>query len=256
MDEQSTSKPFLFYSCAIISFLESRVDTYVENLEPFFEADQETRQWLKDVWLPEEQAHGQMMRAYVEKSWPSFQWHAGFEEFSSLYVPQCATEKLRDSVALEALARCVTETEATMIYRCLASHSADPELSTLLTRMSTDEVRHYRMFKDVHARYESKEKNSFLTKAKTLLARSELVRDEDLALAFKPLNHHWTGEVPFPPWTYADLMKKTAAVIKDHFPFQQATRMLLHPLKTGGRLNRIALDVLAMLAARQFLKYA
>lgn len=256
MEAQSPSDTYLFYSCSIISFLESRVDTYVENLEPFFGGSRDILEWLEKIWLPEEQEHGRLMKRYVEKSWPNFRWDRGFEEFSNLYIPQCATEKLRRSIGLEALARCVTETEATMIYRCLASYSSDPELTSILKRMSADEVRHYRKFRDLHIRFELIENNSFLSKARTVLYRSKLVRDEDLALAFKPLNDSWSGVPPFKPWSYEEYLRFTASIMRKHFPFSQGKRMLFHPLKTGGRLNKLAIEVLAILAARQFLTYA
>ena len=177
----------------------------------------------------------------------------GFDEFSKTYIPQCETERLRRSIGLEALARCVTETAASMIYRCLANYSADRELTTLLKRMSADEVRHYRQFKDIHLRYELTENNSFMRKARTLVARSELVRDEDLALAFKPLNSAWGSPPPFKPWSYDKYMSVNACIMKDHFPFEEAKRMLFRPIKTDSWPNKITIDVLAHLVARQFL---
>ena len=228
----------------------------MENLDPFFDCDPDTKAWLENVWLPEEQEHGRLMKAYVEERWPDFKWTQGFEEFSELYIPQCVTEKLRRSIGLEALARCITETEATMIYRCLANFSTDPELTILLKRMSTDEIRHYRKFRDLHKRYELLENNNFICKARTLLARSALVLDEDLALAFRPLNNNWIFEPPFKPWSYEKYLSFTAGVMKEHFPFREAKRMLFHPIKTSGWLNKVAIDLMAILAARQFLSHA
>jgi len=250
------TEPFLFYACTIISFLESRVDTYVDNLTPFFQCDPATKDWLKNVWLLEEQEHGRLMRIYVEDTWPAFDWSRGFKEFSDLYIPQCVTEKLRCSVGLEALARCVTETQATMIYRCIASYSNDPLLKELLKRMSTDEVRHFKQFKDLHQKYELEENNRFLRKAGILLNRSELVRDEDIALAFQPLNNYWVGSPPFKVWSYRIFLEHTAQIMRVHFPFEEAKRMLFHPLRTEKRLNKLLIEIMAKLVARQFLKYA
>lgn len=256
MYAQSSTEPYLFYTCSIISFLESRVDTYVENLEPFFECDPATKFWLENVWLPEEQEHGNLMKLYVEERWPRFLWEQGFDEFSNLYIPQCSTEKLRHSVGLEALARCVTETEATMIYRCLSAYAIDPELKQLLKRMSTDEVRHYRKFRDLHKQYELVEKNGFLSKARTLLSRSELVRDEDIALAFQPLNNNWDKAQPFMPWNYEMFLKYTANVMSENFPFREAKKMLFHPISSGKLIEKILIELMAVIATRQFLKYA
>ena len=142
MTSPNRADAFIFYACTLISFLESRVDTYVESLYPFFQSDIETLSWLNDVWLPEEANHGRLMRDYVEATWPDFDWMHGYQEFSKRYVPQCAHEKMRPSASLETLARCVTETFATMIYRCVGSYTNDPELKNLMKRLSVDENIH------------------------------------------------------------------------------------------------------------------
>lgn len=247
---------FSFYTCAIISFLESRVSTYVDNLEPIFRCDANTLKWLQETWLPEEAAHGRLMRSFVESTWPDFDWEFGFAEFSALYLPRCATEKLRPSVGLEALARCVTEAQATMIYRCLASYTKDPDLKALLKRMSADEARHFRKFKDLHLFHQSAERNSLLARVRTLLARSQLVRDEDLALAFAPLNGAWKCPPPFSSWSYAAFLEATAQVMKQHFPFKEAQRMLLNPLRTSSLVWRVGSAIIAKLVTRQFLRHA
>lgn len=247
---------FSFYTCAMISFLESRVPTYVDNLEPFFRCDPDTLQWLQEVWLPEEAAHGRFMRSFVEQTWPEFDWERGFTEFSALYIPRCATERLRPSVGLEALARCVTETQAATFYRCLACYTPDPDLKILLKRMSADEARHFRKFKDLHLLYQSTERTSLLPRVRALLARSELVRDEDLALAFAPLNRAWKCPPPFAPWSYPALLRTTAQVMRQHFPFKEAQRMLFSPVQTTSVLWRMGSPIVANLMIHRFTRYA
>jgi len=44
--------------------------------------------------------------------------------------------------------------------------------------------------------------------------------------------------------------------MKEHFQFKEAKRMLFHPMKTGSWVNKVIIDVLAILVARQFLRYA
>lgn len=248
--------PFSFYTCAMISLLESRVPTYVDNLEPFFRCDPDTLQWLQEVWLPEEAAHGRFMKSFVEQTWPEFDWERGFTEFSTLYIPRCATERLRPSVGLEALARCVTEMQAATFYRCLACYTPDPDLKILLKRMSADEARHFRKFKDLHLLYQPRERTSLLAQVRTLLARSELVRDEDLALAFAPLNRAWKCPPPFAPWSYPALLRTTAQVMRQHFPFKEAQRMLFSPLQTTSVLWRMGSPIVASLMTHRFTRYA
>ncbi len=122
--------------------------------------------------------------------------------------------------------------------------------------MSSDEVRHYREFRDTYVRSEVIGRNSFLKKAKTLIDRSELVRDEGLALAFRPLNNHWSGKAPFEYWSYDEYMKSTGKMLEEHFPFKEAKKMLFNPLETGGRFNGFIIDILAAVLTKQFLNYA
>ena len=244
---------FTFYATASASFLESRVDTYVENLEGFFNCDEAILSWLRNVWLPEETEHGRLLKRYVTRTWPEFDWDHGFTLFSARYIPQCEHIKLRPSPGLEALARCVTETGATMIYRCIGAYTTDPKLKRLMRRISTDEIRHFKQFRDIHQFQDQSEGNGFLRKARTILARSELVRNEDLALSFEPLNHSWTGSPPFTTWSYAEFLAGAARVMKAHFPFDQAARMLVRPLNTRSYASRHAASILAALVTRRFL---
>lgn len=247
---------FTFYALAISSFLESTVETYVENLEPFFHCDAATQAWLTDTWLPEEAEHGRLVRAYVEATWPDFQWEECYATFAARYAPLCAHERLRASPALEALARCVTETQATMIYRCIGRHSADPALKQLMARLSKDEVRHYTYFRDLHHRYDAVERNGLWRKLKTMVGRSEVVRDEDLASAFAPLNTAWSAPPPFDTTSYRGFLGRSAEVMREHFPLEEGQRMLVRPLRTGRWFDDVVADGLGAVVKRQFLRFA
>ena len=247
--------PFIFYATASASFLESRVETYVENLEAVFAGEQGILTWLRDIWLPEEAEHGRLLKSYVVRTWPRFDWNRGFTLFSTRYVPRCDHSRLRPSPGLEALARCVTETGASMIYRCIGAYAIDPELKALMRRISTDEVRHFRRFRDIHQHYDRTERRNLLCKARIMFARALLVRSEDLALSFEPLNCSWNGAAPFVPWSYADFLAETARVMRVHFPHEQAARMLTSPLRTRSFALRYASSILAALVTRQFLHF-
>ena len=254
MPFHSRHDPFCFYACVLPSFLESAVPTYVENLEPLFREDPETLAWLHDTWLPEEAEHGRLLRNYVERVWPEFQWERAYVEFCVLYLPRCETGKLRPSAGLEALARCVTETEATMIYRCIGRYATDPELAMLMKRLSSDEARHYSRFRRLHERHQATEKLSFLRRARALIARSELIREEDLALAFLPLNGAWSSPPPFATWSYRQFISAAGRIMRVHFPFEEAKRMLFHPLRTQSPGTQLAMAFMAWWVSRQFLR--
>jgi hypothetical protein len=252
MSSLSRHDAFLFYSVTSISFLESAVPHYVRNLDPFFAVDPAVAGWLRDTWLPEESAHGHATRAYVLATWPEFDWNLAYGRFLERYVPRCDHGLLRPSVSLEALARCVTETQAAMTYRALAGYARDPALGRLFVRLARDETRHYAYFRDVLDRYAVAERTSRWRLAATLVARSRLVRDEDLALAFAPLNAAWSSPTPFAPMTYDDFLSRGAEVMAKHLPVEAATRMLVRPLTRGRAWERPASRVLAWMVGRQF----
>jgi hypothetical protein len=243
---------FTFYALASISFLEFTVDTYVDNLVPVFRDDPAVRDWLERVWLPEESEHGRLSRQYVERVWPEFDWVSAYHRFLESYAARCDHHLLRPSPALEALARCVTETETAMVYRCFAAYVSDPALRALLRRMSGDEVRHYAYFRKVFDRYDAIERNTLWRKAATIVRRSQLVRDEDLPLAFAPLNDAWRSSQPFQPIDYATFFSMVGRFLAHHFPFEEAWRMLFRPLRTGRWFDTLLIGVLTRLVRRQY----
>ena len=252
MNSSAREDAFTFYSMTVISFLESAVPNYVDNLQPFYADSPETTRWLHETWLPEESAHGRLTKEYVEHQWPEFQWAEAYEAFLQLYVPRCSHPLLRPSRSLEALARCVTETEATMVYRCLAEYSHDPQLRSMLQEMSGDEIRHYTFFRDLFHKHDSADRHSFWRKAQTVLARSELVKNEDLSIAFEPLNQSWTSTQPFAPLSYVEFMARASEVMSKHFPVEAAKRMLFRPLLRGHIWETFAVRALAFLVRRQY----
>jgi hypothetical protein len=252
MNNQARTDAFSFYSLAMISFLESAVPNYVQNLFPFYSGNREMQDWLRLVWLPEERRHGGLTKKYIFRRWPGFDWEGGYATFLAYYRPRCEHSLLRPSPALEALARCVTETETALIYRCISRYTLDPELKALMSAMSKDEVRHYAYFRGVFDHYDSSERNSFWRKANTIVIRSGLVRDEDLALAFSPLNRCWAGRQPFASLNYRQFLAAASRVMRQHFAFVAAKRMLFRPLQRGRWLEDRIIDMLAALIRRQY----
>lgn len=251
--ESARADAFTFYSMVVVSYLESAVPNYVENLDVIYQDNPELVDWLDNVWLHEESEHGVLAKNYVEETWPEYNWQKGYDMFLVNYGPRCAHEELRDSPGLEALARCVTETQATMSYRCLMNYSSDPKLIALMKKMSTDEVRHYREFRKTFDKYNLTEKNSFLTKARTIIGRSELVKDEDLFMAFEPIAVCWNAEPPVPHWEYKDYMDALGKISRQYMPIEEAQKMLFKPMRTKGKLNNFLVNCIASIVKRQFL---
>lgn len=253
MEEETRADRFTFYVMAIMSFLESTVPTFVDNLQVLFKDDKGMLKWLNDVWLPEEFAHGQQGRQFIAETWPEFDWENAYQDFIANYGPRCSHEMLRSSLAMEALCRCVTETEATMFYRCIGSYTKSKKLGALMQKLSADETRHYRVFRDVFERYDKIEKHSTFSKMKTILFRTELTRDEDVKMAFMPLNDHWHGEIPFERYDYSDFLANAKEVIIKHFPVEPAKRMLFKPIQKNGFLNKVFLTAMEILVKSHYL---
>lgn len=228
------SDAFTFYSLATISFVESSVPEFVSTLNIMYENDPEMKGWLRDTWLPEEIEHGRLAREYVNKTWPEFDWQGAYDAFMARYKPRCDVQYMRPSLALEALSRCVIETETAMIYRCLESYMAEPELKAIMRKLSSEEVGHYRYFRKTFDRYNATEKHGVIRRLRTIVQRSEVVRDEDIAYAFEPLNDFWRAPMPFERMTWDDYLKQGGEVMKRHLPVDAATRMMFKPLETGS----------------------
>jgi hypothetical protein len=139
-----------------------------------------------------------------------------------------------------------------MMYRCIWAYTTDPELKLLMKKLSSDEARHYSYFRRIFERHEATEKNSFVRKLRTISERSELVRDEDIAVAFRPLNEGWRGEIPFVPFTYAEFLATAEIVMKHYFPFEATTRMLFRPLREHSATGAVALNFSGWMLRKQF----
>ena len=256
MEVNTRNDRFTFYVMAIMSFLESTAPTFVDNLKIIYKNDKKLLQWLDEAWLPEEFEHGKLGREFVLQTWPEFDWDSAYKEFLIAYEPRCSHEVLRSSLAMEALCRCVTETEATMFYRCIGNYTASDTLKKLMRKLSTDETRHYREFRDVFERYDAIEKNSTFTKVKTILSRAELTKDEDIKMAFAPLNSYWHKDAPFEKYTFSDFLGDAKAVIINHFPVDAAKKMLFKPVYKKGLANKILLILMEILVKSHYLGLA
>jgi hypothetical protein len=249
-----------FYSLASASFLESTTPIYVENMQVIFANDDETRAWLATTWQADEQHHGQLLREFIERTWPEFDYEASYSRFLSAYVPRCDASLLRANAGLEALSRCVTETYAAMYYRMLAAHTNDAELKALLTQLSRDEVHHFQYFRKAHERNQARERSSLRSRVGVIIERSKLAADEDAGIGFRYLNEGWSGEPPFTPLDYETFWQSAARVFQRHYPFAESERMLLAPFKGESRATRVMLrfvaDVVRWQAPRQIRRKA
>jgi hypothetical protein len=194
------------------------------------------------------------MRTVLEKTWPELDVAAAYDDFAARYTPRCAEELLRPTPALEALARCVTEAQAAASYRALASYTGDAELRALFLRMAADEARHYTHFRNAFDDQNEREEHGALKRLQIVVARTLLVRDEDLAFAFAALQSHWRAPPPFEPLQhYSHYLLRVREIFHDHFPIGAATAMLMRPVfgasPLGQRLSQLVMRALRLQAS-------
>lgn len=234
----------LFYSIAISSFIESTTPEYVANLGRVFRDDPHVRDWLEHTWRHEEVRHGSLMRTQLETLWPEFDVERAYADFTRCYVPRCAASLLRPTPGLEALARCVTEALAAASYRALASYTGCSHLKAVFLAMAADEARHYAYFRRAFERHNRQENHGRIKRLQIVLARSLLVRDEDLPIAFSSLNMHWTSPPPFAREDYAGYLRLVTHLMRTQFPMTAACRMLMQPVAAGTWLETLATAVI------------
>ena len=230
----------LFWLVAGASFIEITSYLYTDNLIAFFADDPEVVQWLRGHWLKDEMRHGEMLRTYVQKNWPWFDWEAGYRKFLLDYGALCTVENLAQSRALELVARCVIETGTATFYRMVSEGSRDPELKAQAARISADEVHHYKHFYRFFRRYEAIEKPGRASILRTLWARLRDVREEDSFCALKAVHLTCSDDAPMSGAGYAALGNTILLDFKRHFPCNMAAKMYLKPLGLPPLLGRAA----------------
>jgi len=222
--------PVLFYVVAAASFFESTVSLYTANLLKFFKGEREITDWLTELWEPEELTHGLATRRYVELAWPNYNWQKAYDSFYSEYSLYCKVELLRPTRAMEMLARCVTETGSSTMYRTISNYTKEPILKDLMDKMSKDEVKHYANFYYTLNSFDRSEKNGFLKKAAAMTNRYKVLSHEDLGTAMKHINCGWEKTDTFPVQDPEQIMNALGALTKDHFPYLMARNMMTRTL--------------------------
>lgn len=245
MHTSARSDRVVFYSAAVSSFLESSIALYTRELRVMFAANAELVAWLDQVWEPEEAGHGRTMRDYLARTWPEYRWEDAYGAFLGEYRTYCGPALLRETPAREMLARCVTECQAAMLYRALASYAEDPEARVLFAGMYADEVRHYKVFLRWFRHHRERERMGALAILGALLRRRNQAQVEDAGTAIKYVNYGYSCALPFVPLEGAGVTGRARNALGAHFPFDSARRMLLKPLEiaspAGRLLARIAL---------------
>jgi hypothetical protein len=217
----------LFYMVTSASFVENGAALYTANLASFFAGDDDFVDWLTRGWQVEELGHGRALRAYARHVWPEFPWDEAYAAFLDEYSRQCTVGALERSRPLELVARCVVETGTSTYYRALAGQAGEPILAGIATRISAQEIDHYKHFYAHFRRYGGSAGRADVLAA--LGRRLIEIRNADVecamwhVFAFRTGGHGDRDE-------YRRLSRQLARQLKPHYPAGLAARMLLKPL--------------------------
>ena len=218
----------LFYAVTAASLVESGADIYAANLVTFFEGDGEVNDWLRRRWQVEEVNHGRVLRAYVGRVWPEFDWQRAYAEFLADYARLCTVGNLEATRSRELAARCVVETGTATFYRALAAQAGEPVLAGIAGRISAQEVDHYKHFYAYFRAYRARESTGRLEVATTLARRTLAARHSDADLALRHAFAVRSGADD--ARRYRALGRRLERQLGRHYPLGMATKMLVKPL--------------------------
>jgi hypothetical protein len=220
----------MFYGLAAASFLETAIPLHANGLLQVFAGDPEIERWIECCWWPTKCEHARNKRAYIEATWPEFDWSAAYGEFYDAYRPLAAAQRPPCGPAREALARSATAAQASAFYRCLGTAADDNELRGMLYRMASDESQHFACFRRLFARLNRGDRLGLLTTYRTIVMCATRARDVDVQLAFTHLgSKHWYGETPFAQLEYREFVLRMGEVVRRHLPLGVAQRVLFRP---------------------------
>jgi hypothetical protein len=239
----------MFLLVTSASFIESGSDTYTGNLLERFEGDEEVGGWLREHWEPEELQHGRMLKAYVQRVWPEFDWEAAYADFFGDYSKICTVQELEPTRGQEMAARCVVEMGTTVYYQALHDLCQEPVLRELTWHIRSDEIQHYKHFYAFFLRYRVTERLGRLQVLAALTRRAIDLRKEDGTIALRhAAAWQWRGRTgQEAPELIGDLAQQACSIVNRHVPMELAANMVLKPLQLHPRLQRAMVRPLATL---------
>ena len=221
----------MLYMLAAASFVEIASDTYAGNLAEYFRDDAEIADWLSTHWEQEEMQHGRALRAYIEHVWPEFDWQDTYRPFLAEYSLTCGSEGYEPTRALEMVARCVVEMGTSTIYSAIRDMADEPVLRQLTEHIRSDEVRHYKNFLRFFDRYNAREKNGRRKVFSALKRRLVEARHSDAEIGLWHAFHAMHPDQARTGERFLAMQSRVARMVRQHYPADQAFKMLLKPLR-------------------------
>lgn len=137
------------------------------------------------VWAEEEERHGVALGRWAELADPNFDFDAAFAHFKTLYrIPVDAEASVRGSRTGELCARCVVESGTSSFYSAIRDAVDEPVLRAICKKIAADEFRHYKLFADHLARYQTQEHLTTWQRLKVVVTRFRETSDDELSSAY------------------------------------------------------------------------
>jgi hypothetical protein len=219
----------LFHGLAAASFLEAAAPRHANRLARAVAAEPDVTSWVDRIWRPRREARGRELRAYIEATWPEFDWPAAYEDFCNVYGQRPGRAGGRTNPALEAVARCALESQGAVFYRAIANSADDPALRELARAAASDHADCFRFFRSFFERCERRQPVGFAAGCRAVLESSRTARDIDVAAAFHPLAAHWYGAPTVTELKYDEFVARTARLIRRHGELGRFERFLFSP---------------------------
>jgi hypothetical protein len=227
----------LFYSLAAGAILEATVPAAGERLLHFFGGDRPFSEWLTTEWLPRKHARARQLRAYVQATWPEYDWVAGADQFHATVQAEVGRCPNRQTAAHEALARCVAAAQGGVFYRSLSRWAEDGRVRELARGFAAEEAESFARFRSVFDRRARVQGFGCMAAWTAVLKYIRAGRDHQLARAFYAINAHCAPHVPFPVLEYEEFLTRMAAVIERHGSLGRTERMLFRTWKRQPRIR-------------------
>ena len=230
------------------SFIESGSETYSRHLVNHFQDDPEIGAWLRHEWEPEELQHGRVLKAYVHRVWPEFDWDRAYACFFKEFSKHCTHDGLEATRGREMVARCVVESATTTYYQAIGTICDEPVLRHVLSRIRGDEVRHYKHFYRYFLRYSKQEDLGRTKVLGTILRRLVELRRTDARIALRHAAN-WSPLARGRSLAAIESSTESAyQLLGAAYPLGLAIRMVLKPLQLHATVQRGSETMMVMLA--------
>jgi len=140
-------------------------------------------------WELDEVKHGEVLAEWVKLADQSYNFDNAYSKFRCGYkISLDVSESVRGSRGAELLARCLVEIGTSSFYAAIRDATDEPLLKEICSKISADELRHYKLFYTHFKRYQLTEKLSLLRRLQVVFGRLFETRDEELSYAYYAAN--------------------------------------------------------------------